>query len=164
MLRTSCGGGLLGSGVWPTLLAHRPWCGDRRRVRRWAPAPWRMRFSQLLFRATDVHPLQLLFRTTDVHPLQLRSCRLSSLPVPQAGFEACVVFYSPRLPIGARVCMSFRSSPHVFVARVRRKEFRFLIGFLGLPAGFPSPPDLFQGLRFCGGVSVDRNLLVAAHR
>ncbi len=32
----------------------------------------------------------------------------------------------------------------------------FLVVFLGFPAGFPTV-GLFKGLRFCGGVSVDRN-------
>ena len=38
---------------------------------------------------------------------------------------------------------------------------RLLLVFLGLPAGCPTFPALFEGLCFCGGVSVDRNLLVS---
>ncbi len=35
-----------------------------------------------------------------------------------------------------------------------------MVVFLGLPAGFPILPALFQGLCSCGGVPVDKNLLV----
>ncbi len=37
---------------------------------------------------------------------------------------------------------------------------RLLVVFLGLPASFPTLRALFQGLCFCGGVSVDRSLPV----
>ncbi len=35
-----------------------------------------------------------------------------------------------------------------------------LVVFLRLPAGFPTLPDLFEGLCFCSGVSVDRYIPV----
>ncbi len=51
---------------------------------------------------------------------------------------------------------------HFGMALEGKIVFAVLIGFLGLPAGFPSILALFWGLCFFGGVSVGRNLLVLA--